>query len=237
MYNVIICDHQLSTGIQIEKLLRSDFPGEFEIFVTDNPRLVMRNALTRQADLDILIIDTEVRDFSGIDIAEDIKKTNPNTQVIFESVHHKYAQDIFRASPVYFLNKPVQEDLLKIAIERCKEKLDLVDRKALTLKKSGRVYHFVCRDILYIESSKRLVTIHTINQDVEMYCRLDQIEDLLDASFLRCHQSYIVNMDCIRVFQKNNFILKNGSPIPISQSRFTDVRDRYEVFRENPDAM
>ena len=234
MYNVIICDHQLAVGIGIEKMLRSCYPREFEIFVTDNPRIVMNNNLTRQADLDILIIDTEVRGYSGISIAEEIRNANPNTQVIFESVHHKYAQDIFRASPVYFLNKPVQEDVFRKAIDRCKEKLDLVDRKTVSLKRSGRVYQFVCRDVLFIESSKRKITIHTVNNDVDLYAKLDEIEELFDDSFIRCHQSFFVNMDCIRVLQKNHFILKDGSSIPISQSRFFAVRDRYEEFRKNP---
>lgn len=236
MYNVLICDHQLAAGIQIEKKLRESFPAQFEIFVTDNPRIVMNSKLIRDSELDILIIDTIIREYNGIRIAEEIHNANPSTQIIFESIHHEYAQDIFRVSPVYYLNKPVDSELLQVAIERCLQKLDSANIHSISLKHAGKVYRVHSRDILYVESSRRKVTVHTAYRDIVTYSKLNEIEAMLDDSFLRCHQSFLVNMNCIRYYMPNQFVLKNNGRLPISQSRSVISRNRFDAFLRGKEA-
>lgn len=230
MYSVIICDHHLVTSIQIEKMIRTAFPKQFEIFVTDNPRILMNNRLVKMSELDILIIDTIVGNYNGIDIAEKIRNCNPSVQIIFESIHHKYAQDIFRVSPVYFMNKPINKDILSSAIHVSLQNLQSENHQSVLLNRNGRVFQLYIRDILYIESAKRKIIIHTTTSNYDFYYRLDEIETLLPESFIRCHQSYLVNMGCISLFDRNQFLLKTGEMIPISQSKQIQVRKKFTEY-------
>ena len=233
MYNVIICDHHLVTSIQIERMIRAAFPNQFDIFTTDNPRLLVNSRLVKMSELDILIIDTEIGNYSGISIAESIRRSNPSTQIIFESIHHEYAQDIFRVSPVYFINKPVDQEVLITAVSISLEHLKSADFDYILLNRNGRIYQFYVRDILYIESSKRKVIVHSSSLVLDFYYRLDEVEALLPVSFLRCHQSYLVNMSCIRFFVQNRLLLKTGEYIPVSQSKQSRVRKQIEEYSQS----
>lgn len=78
---------------------------------------------------------------------------------------------------------------------------------------------FLKRNILYVESNRRKITVHTLQRQNSYYQRLDTAEQLLGSSFLRCHQSYLVNLRHIRELKPDYILLYNGNVIPISRSR------------------
>ena len=87
------------------------------------------------------------------------------------------------------------------------------------------------RDILYIESSNSKCMIHTVSGRVHTaYKTLNTIEkELNDSCFLRCHQSFLVNMDHVRQIGKE-FLLSNGETIPIRQRGVKPVRQAYMAY-------
>ena len=87
------------------------------------------------------------------------------------------------------------------------------------------------RDILYIESSNSKCLIHTVSGGVHTaYKTLNTIEKELNAPcFLRCHQSFLVNMDHVRQIGKE-FLLSNGETIPIRQRGVKPVRQAYMAY-------
>lgn len=86
------------------------------------------------------------------------------------------------------------------------------------------VYH----EILYIESSNSKCILHTTSGGAyTVYKTLNTIEkELSDRRFLRCHQSFLVNMDHIRQVGKQ-LLLSNGIYVPIRQRGVKPVRQAY----------
>lgn len=67
-----------------------------------------------------------------------------------------------------------------------------------------------------------------------MYMRLDEIEERLsgdESRFLRCHRSYIVNMDHITAVDEQ-FILDNGESVLIRSKSKAQIKKRYFVYEE-----
>lgn len=64
-------------------------------------------------------------------------------------------------------------------------------------------------------------------EEHRIYAKLDDVERELDGhGFLRCHQSYIVNMEQVRVVEKD-FILTSGARVPIRQREAKAIREAY----------
>ena len=60
-----------------------------------------------------------------------------------------------------------------------------------------------------------------------VYKRLSEIEhELQDGRFLRCHQSYLVNMDFIQLTDKQ-FVLTTGDTVLIRQRDLKAIRQCY----------
>ena len=63
--------------------------------------------------------------------------------------------------------------------------------------------------IFYFESNKRLVLINGVNVTQKIYMKLSELEEKLPAYFVKCHQSYIVNLKRVEKIQNNQFIMQN----------------------------
>lgn len=100
-----------------------------------------------------------------------------------------------------------------------------------SFKYQGEIIRVPFSDILYLESCGKKVVLH-FYKDKHQYAFVGKLEEVLSTfpgCFLRCHQSYAVNIDYIRNFhtKTQNFVLVNGEAIPISRRLFKSVQEKY----------
>lgn len=94
-----------------------------------------------------------------------------------------------------------------------------------------RVKHKIpIKDILYFESNRRKVSIVTLNGSFEAYEKLNSIEKSLKeckASFLRIHQSFLVNYKHVESQAYDFVIMDNGEKLSISEDRRKLISEQY----------
>lgn len=105
-------------------------------------------------------------------------------------------------------------------------------RKAcLTVQSSSRIVRVPYHEIVYIESRNARCVIHrTDATSYTVYAHLDDLEAALeDGRFLRCHQSYLVNMDHI-VSADKAFVMTSGEVVSIRQRECRRIREEYLAY-------
>lgn len=167
-----------------------------------------------------------MKENNGIKIAESIIADYPNIKIVFISEDINCVTDIFRITPVYFLLKPydrrhVRDSLYKITNMINDEQTETIMFGSVTGKDGQTVIK--TRNIYYIESEIRVVHIHMFDEFRTYYAKLGEIEPKLKSNFIRCHQSYIVNMDRIKCVRKNMIVMYNGAEIPISRKKYKET--------------
>jgi len=97
-------------------------------------------------------------------------------------------------------------------------------------------------NLLYIESADNYVTIYYLNKSkISNYLlrnSLKWIEENLtqEATLVRCHRSYIVNLDNVKVLQKtkNGIFLEldtiNTPDIPVSKTYYNQVMEKFSKY-------
>lgn len=98
------------------------------------------------------------------------------------------------------------------------------------LSSRGIFYGINSDKIYYAESSKRILTLVGEAEKWEAYMKVDELEALLPENFLRCHKSYIVNMNWIESLSAQGILLENGKKIPVSRARYNQARERFQEF-------
>lgn len=91
----------------------------------------------------------------------------------------------------------------------------------ITLKAQGNKLHRVrVEDICSVQAANKMIEVHTMQQVITLYDKLEAMEELLGESFVRCHRSYLVNRERIEYIDlKNKLIhMMDGSGIPFSRS-------------------
>jgi len=90
-------------------------------------------------------------------------------------------------------------------------KIVVFEDNLLLVEISGkRITKIALKDVVYFESNKRLVDIiYNCRTKDTIYMKLNELEKMLPNYFVRCHQSYIVNLKRIDKFQDYKFSMQN----------------------------
>ena len=65
------------------------------------------------------------------------------------------------------------------------------------------------------------------NGEEQCYEKLDNLEQQLPDSFLRCHKSFLVNMDKITGFLPNGIQLSDGTVASVSRTKLKESKQKY----------
>lgn len=218
--NIIYCDDEAEHGKAFLKEYKSLFPEDNAGFCR-SPSEILNGNVTA----DILFMDIELnQNSSGIDYAIKIHEKLPDTQIIFVTAYtKKYIQEVFLTDNIAcgFLTKPIERDYLKRMTENAKKALNS-SYKLIYIKPIGKNPTVVNeKEICYIESTAHKVSYVTKTDAIEVYDKLNDVESALSPCFIRCHQSFIVNMNEIYSIESKFITLKDGRKIPSAIQRKT----------------
>ncbi len=169
----------------------------------------------------------------GIDCAYELNQKYPELQIIYMAEDaKKYSQHIF-LKPVNllgYLTKPVNPVILKKFLEIAKEKQKQNDEKRVTIMCRNHKQIFYLDEILYLESRAHRTMIHTYEGEEVCRIKISDLEQRMGDTFVRCHQSFLVNMKYIRRIENESFKLENGEEILISKRRYAETKKRYFTY-------
>ncbi|MGB8452053.1 MAG: LytTR family DNA-binding domain-containing protein [Anaerocolumna sp.] len=232
MTNIAICDDQkyeldIIVSILDEWGNRTKNYIHKEVFL-DGMTLINHCVITEN-QIDIVLLDIQMDQMNGIEVANKIREINENVIIIFvtnylDSVFEGYKVRAFR----YIMKDKMNNELL-LAIEDALKELE-DDQKYFKYMAKGKAMKIFYSNILYFESKARVIDIHTVNNIEIFYGKINAIEKILKENFLRCHQSYIVNLKYIAGVEGNYLLLTTGEKIPISESRKSEVKKAFLWF-------
>ncbi|WP_433863806.1 LytR/AlgR family response regulator transcription factor [Sphingobacterium thalpophilum] len=153
--------------------------------------------------VDLIFLDIQMPEQLGTQFVREL--TNPPL-VIFTTAHHQYAVEGFELNAVDYLLKPISKERLATAIQKVEDILSLRPRRIdendhIIVNVAYKKTKILLREISYIEGLKDYVKIHLVDRNIPLLTRsnLRGMEKILPAtSFLRVHNSFIVNKDRIQ---------------------------------------
>jgi DNA-binding LytR/AlgR family response regulator len=182
------------------------------------------NILKHDEEVHLIFLDIEMPEMSGIDFLNSLK--NP-PQIIIVSSKGKYAIDAFEYDVTDYLLKPVTYSRFFKAIDKAtdrfeKNKMNVLGREELFIKKNSTLVRLRYEDILWIEALENYVIFTTFKDRYTIHFTMKSIEQRLPQSkFTRVHRSFIVNTSCIDIIEDNAVVIKTeegNKSIPIGKS-------------------
>ena len=96
----------------------------------------------------------------------------------------------------------------------------------IVIKSNKNTLVLPINNILYIEVVRKIVTIYVLDGQHKIEISLKKLEkQLLNYSFFRCHNSYLVNLKAISGI-KGNFIIINDYEVPVSRSKSKELQTK-----------
>lgn len=143
----------------------------------------------------------------------------------------EYSEILFLSiKPFGILGKPVNSELLISLLHQAAEECKVEDDVVISVKFKNKISNVRIDEIKFIESDKRVVYIHTESGKEQCYSSLNDLEVQLPEKFLRCHKSFLVNMEKIKSFSRTNLTLYSGEEIGISRTKIAESKRKYFTY-------
>lgn len=173
----------------------------------------------------------------GIDLAGRLRTLDDGAAICFVSTSDAFYREAYDLYAIQYLVKPVQEDAVQQLVDRVAKNLVRDKEQSLCFKRGGQTGTIPYRQILFISSREHTISIYCKDGVVqECKGKLSEMEAQIRGDvFLRCHQSFLVNMYQIDYINGSELMVA-GHLIPISRRYYAEVKRRYqEVLFEEVD--
>lgn len=163
--------------------------------------------MLREHAVDLLFLDMEMPDMSGLDLLKTI--TNKDLLVIVTSASREYAVEAFEQNVIDYLVKPVSYSRFLIATQKAYDKASQKQVNHSSdftfVKVEQKLLKIYFADVQYIEALGDYVHIISNNKKTIVYTTMKAIASRFPANkFIRVHRSFIVNLDAITAVEDNN---------------------------------
>lgn len=230
---ILICDDEQDAlkvlKEKLEKVLKESESEEADVVHTfDNTFGLLEYIERSRVQVDAVIMDINLSKNgaqNGIHISKILKKQYPEINIIFCTGNIEYAQDVFETEPLYMLLKPLDDDKLKNAVDKLRDKVRKHRDKCITIKSLKDIHRVPINDIKYVESQGRYVRVYTENIIIDSINKLSVMLETLGGNFIQCHKSYIVNVNEIKKFEYTKLTLFDGTQIAVSRKYRTEVKE------------
>jgi len=211
----------------VEKTPTLELAGAF-----DNP--VEAVAFIRSADVDLVLLDIQMPDLTGTELARVIAG---GPKVIFTTAYEKYALEGFRLDAVDYLLKPFSYAEFLRAVQKAERLIETegsqlpsleVSNDFLFVKSESRLRRINFSEIHYIEGLKDYVKIWLKDErkPVLSLSTLKALESRLPGDrFMRVHRSFIVNLETVRIIERGRIVFGEVR-IPVTDQ----YRENFQKF-------
>ena len=232
-YKVIFVDDELAALQGLAHKVKRFYPS-FEVLGTYQKPKEAIAAINKNAP-DILFLDIAMPNITGFELLNNIP--NNTAEVIFVTAYNQYALEALKRNAVDYILKPIANEELKNAIDKTIYRLDnkkdqvvnkdLVNLLRQTLSKDSKLLlpttkgmSFIPQEeVLHLEGYKGYTKIHLIDDTTILSSyNIGKFELLLGEQFFKCHKSHIVNIDHVRSYENDGYLLLNSKcRVPISR--------------------
>ena len=188
--------------------------------------------LLKKEKIDLIFLDIQMPLLTGIDF---VRALQSPPSIIFTTAYREYAVESYELEVIDYLLKPIPFNRFFKAVNKFLNRqgqASLRQRQPtleaapienyLYVNVNKKYVKVLFDEILYAESLKDYVRIHTSNTTIVTKDTMTEFEKKLPQSFLRIHRSYIVNKEKITAYTAHDIEIGKRE-IPIGGSYKRDV--------------
>jgi two-component system LytT family response regulator len=182
---------------------------------------------------DVLYLDINLLDGSGIDIAQYLKEINISTKIIFTTAYNEYAIIALKLKAFDYILKPIDSDEFKDSLSNIILELKDGNKQTtipfkISVSTLSGISLIDLNSIEYVKADASYCTIQITNdKPLTISKPLKHIENQIEKNpvFIKIHKSYLVNRNFVKSLDRatNEIVLIDGARLPISRNNLKMV--------------
>lgn len=249
--NVVIVEDNPAAKAMLESLLANLYPNLTIVGWSDT--IAEGRTLIETKQPDLVFLDVELPDGTSFELLQQLDSLD--FKIIFTTAHEKYALQAIKYSALDYLLKPIDVEELVLAMEKVQEDVEkeTVGLKIKTLLKnlqSGEeqgpkriilkdkygIQIVNVDDIIHLEAMGNYTKFFIKDKPhpiVNSKILKEYVKLLPEATFFRCHQSHLINVNYLSRYDKREgevLCLENGSKVPLATRKRDALLKRIQTL-------
>lgn len=202
----------------------------YETVYFESGEAFLENFADKEYALVFLDIYMKEGEADGIRIAEQLRKKDSETAIIFSTTSPDFAIKGYLVKAVGYLLKPY-------AYGRFEETMDTVfsnlqaEWRYIEVKEKKIMVRVLLNEIIYCDYDNHYIRIHTKDRIIRSYMPFRELCDMLCyEQFLCCYRNIIINMDKVQRMESQDFVMINDEQIPMRRQDKVELRQRYADY-------
>lgn len=226
---IAICDDLVEERANLARMIQTysqerDLPIQLCFFSSGEELL---DAFHRSQQFHIVFLDIYMPNCSGMKVARQIRAAHDDTAIVFATTSQDHGRDSFDVQASDYLLKPFRQEDVSQALDWCLEHIPESIR-CLSVYSEWEQRELPLSTIQYIDVYGHRSRIHTTQSVLVVRRGLDDLEiSIQSPDFLRCHRSFLLNMNYVDSLEGNAFRMSDGTLIPISPSQTAQIRNQF----------
>lgn len=240
MKTLIIDDEKKARHV-LRVVVEEQCPKITSIFEADN--LLSGIEIIKEEQPQIVFLDIEMPEHSGLELLDFIDKDDCNFEIIFVTAYSEYALQAFQLSAIDYLLKPARPTQVREAVEKAISQLgkSQISTKLEELKKSLSNSNFKkiglphadgikfvnFDDIIMLEADGMYTNVSIVNDKTIMVSKplkffAETLGKIEASAFYKPHRSYMVNLKFIKEYIKRDggyIIMENDKTVSVSKDK------------------
>lgn len=188
---------------------------------------------------DAVFLDNLMDGINGMETAHRLRTIDSSIPIIFITTEESFALEGYTVQAMDYILKPVSKDRLASVMNR------LLDHKKsrhiIEIKENRMTRYLNLDDILYVRSVGHFLEIQTTAGTLKPYMALEYFlsllqqlgeygESSLGLRFQNCCRGYVVCFDYVTAFTSLNFMMSDGSNVPVSRPKYKEMKEAYANY-------
>lgn len=229
--NIVICDDRESDTLAAKEVIKQTvhelhIKAEFDIYL--NAAEVERKLLVKKEPADILVLDIDMPEISGLELAERLRATDSKLIIIFLSAHEEFVFKAIEFQPFRYIRKMRIKTEMPLAIRSAVRVIEANRDKQIVLNTDDGEMKVMISEIMYYETEKRKIAVHLKNgNNLLANKKISEMQNLINKdSFIMIHRSCVVNADYVNNILNGIIVLDNDEKLIISRPRYKAVKQQ-----------
>lgn len=238
MVKIAVLDDVEAEARRLEQIVQTYFEDkkancEIKVFLKSDLLLM---ELEEKKYFDIFFLDMEMPDSTGLDTARKIREYYMEPFIVYVTNYTEYAPAAFEVNAFRYISKVMLEEKLPEALDALLPKIALLDKRSYMAATTEGIEKILLRNIFYITKEGKYIRIFHRNGESRIRKSLQDImHELNSQEFFYIDKGCIVNIAHILSCKKGEVLMRDHVTLPISRSRYHEVRERImEYWKGNP---
>ena len=215
----VVEDDPISRKLLLDYLTRyQEEEGEqFRVTVYEDGRDIATNY---RPVFDIVLLDVQMKYMDGLAAAHAIRESDDQVVLVFITSSPQFAIRGYEVDALSYLLKPLPWFAFHQELKRSISTVRKRQGASIVLSTGTDVVRVKISDIVWVESRKHRVEVHTLTDTISLVGTMKAMESELESHyFFRSNSGYLVNLAHVIAVRDQETVMVDGSSLKISRPR------------------